>query len=171
MLTEPKIKRLRTELKERLQIDIPGSGLYLRMRKSASASLVRGVAWVIRTKREGKATRRKIGSWPAMSLAVARKHRGEMMCADDGLTTVSSTILEYSKYEGDKRKSSDQAARYLKNIKEAFGQRIISTITRAELVGEIQTFSAERGERTAAIMLSQYRHALCSLSFKLLVTR
>jgi integrase len=157
MLTEPKIKRLRTEFKERLQIDIPGSGLYLRIPKSASPSLVKSAAWVIRTKRKGKATRRKIGSWPAMSLAAARKRREEIMCADDGLTTVSSTILEYSKYEGDKRKSSDQAARYLKNIKEAFGQRIISTITRAELVDEIRMCSADRGERTAAIMLSQYR--------------
>ena len=54
MLTEPKIKRLRTEFKERLQIDIPGSGLYLRIPKSASPSLVKSAAWVIRTKRKGK---------------------------------------------------------------------------------------------------------------------
>lgn len=107
-----------------------------------------------------KATRRKIGSWPAMSLAVARKRRGEIMCPDDGLTTVSSNILEYSKYEGDKRKSSDQAARYLKNIKEAFGQRIISTITGAELVGEIRTCSAERAVPNVENVLQQ----LCSVS-------
>ena len=104
-----------------------------------------------------------------MSLAVARKRRGEIMCPDDGLTTVSSNILEYSKYEGDKRKSSDQAARYLKNIKEAFGQRIISTITGAELVGEIRTCSAERAVpnvqcRTWRTYCSNYAQSVPSAS-------
>jgi integrase len=158
MLTDSKIKDIRTTNRDQW-INDPGSrGLYLRVSRSSSPGPITTAAWVIRQKRDGKTTRNVIGHWPAMDLAQARQQSALVAGVDvRAQMSVNALSGEYDRAVLADMKSRNQVMVYVRHTKDQFGTRLVSTLRRHELVRMIQQYSKERGTRSSDRLLSYLR--------------
>ena len=176
---------------ERKEIPDPGcQGLYLIVQPSGHRS------WAVRYRANGVPTKMTLGSWPALTLAGARKAAAEALlelergndptearraakikaaaaCAD----TVTAVCEEYLKREGRRLRTVGQRVSILKRlVYPAIGDRQIDSIKRSELIRMLDKIEDRSGGRAADITLGVLRrifhwHALRADQFSSPIVR
>jgi integrase len=156
---------------QRREISDGGSGLYLILQPSGHRS------WAVRYRANGEPTKLTLGSWPALTLAGARKAAAEALhelergndptaarraaknkaaaaCAD----TVTAICEEYLRREGKKLRTVDQRVSILKRlVYPAIGDRPIDTIKRSEIIRLLDKIEDNNGQRMADVTLAVIR--------------
>jgi integrase len=136
-LTESKLRRLPSVDKDTLHGI--GDGLYLR--QSATGRLT----WLFRTKSQGHTQKRKLGVWPAMSMAAAKAEAAKLSHAgmpDNARTKDLANDWFEKVIEPNYRKQAN-AAVYCDRLIREFGHRNIGTLTTAELVKSLGNYGTQ----------------------------
>jgi integrase len=156
----------------RREISDGGSGLWLIVQPSGSKS------WALRYRDgNGRPCKLTLGSWPAISLAAARKASGialhDIAVGDDPreakkaaafkaaaakADTVVAVCEGFLKREGAKLRTVDQLAAALKRlVYPVIGDRPIGSIRRSDIVALLDKIEDERGQRMADVTLAALR--------------
>jgi hypothetical protein len=159
---------------QRREISDGGSGLWLILQPSGAKS------WAVRYRFAGRPTKLTLGSWPALTLAAARKgaaaalhdvaqgHDPAASRKDAALTaaaakanTLAAVITEYLKREGSKLRSLDQRVSILNRlILPVLGARPIEDIKRTEIVRLCDGIEDRNGQRMADVALAVLRRIM-----------
>jgi integrase len=140
-MNEKDIKALKWESDKRIGL---GNGLYLNLRKSSKT-------FIVRIQHDGKSQIITIGKHPILSLKDARVKAMNLMLKED-ISKVNVSQLKDKYWEEiviPQSKVPNQVIGYLNNIENEFGRRKVIDITRAMLVRFIQSYSKNRGARSA----------------------
>lgn len=121
-----------------------GNGLYLNLRKSSKT-------YIIQKMINGKRQVVTIGKHPALSLKDARFETMMFQRKENISNVIVSELKEkyWNEIIEPTSKVPDQVNGYLNHIESEFGHRKVIDITRAMLVKYIQSYSRERGARSA----------------------
>ncbi len=140
-MNEKDIKALKWE-KDR-QIGL-GNGLYLHLRKSSKT-------YIIRKRDRGKTQIITLGKCPTLSLKAAKLKAMEISLEKDICNKKLTELKEkyYDEIVKPFSKVPKQVEGYLNNINDEYGSRKIIDISRSDLVSFIQTYSTDRGARSA----------------------
>lgn len=140
-MNEKDIKGLKWEKNRAISL---GDGLYLNLRKSSKT-------YIIQKMINGKRQVITIGKHPTLSLKNARFKAIEFQRKDDVSTVTVSELKEkyWNEIVEPTSKVPNQVEGYLNNIEAEFGNRKVIDISRSMLVRYIQTYSHERGARSA----------------------
>ena len=157
---------------QRKEISDGGSGLWLIVQPSGSKS------WALRYRDgSGRPCKLTLGSWPALSLASARKEAADALyeiargndpakarkavaikAAAAKADTVINICESFLKREGAKLRTVDQVAATLKRlVYPAIGDRPIGSIKRSDIVALLDQIEDERGQRMADVTLASLR--------------
>lgn len=124
-LTTTTINSLKSKDKDQFHAD--GNGLYLRVSVSGSKT------FLYRSRQNGKARWVTLGSYPAMSLADARKRVVTLGSAPDKIT-VQTAYDEWVKHINKRYKSPLQITQRMgKHFTPAYGGKPVASVTRAQL--------------------------------------
>jgi integrase len=155
----------------RREIPDGGSGLYLVLQPSGARS------WAVRYRHAGRPAKLTIGSWPALTLATARKdaanalhelERGsdpaearktaKVEAAAAKANTVANICESYIRREGGKLRTVDQLVSILKrHVYPAIGDRPVDSIKRSEIVHMLDRIEDKSGTRMADVTLGVLR--------------
>lgn len=131
-----------------------GDSLYLRVRKASKI-------WIYKTSKGGKLRVKTLGKLEALRYRDAKNKVLKLQEAELVDESLCSTFIDKyyaEKVAGGKRphKRPEQAKRYLEQLKDEFGSRRVSDITKRSLVKYIQDY-AKRGARAADQMRSHVK--------------
>jgi integrase len=157
---------------QRKEISDGGSGLWLIVQPSGSKS------WALRYRDgSGRPCKLTLGSWPALSLASARKEAADALyeiargndpakakkvaaikAAAAKADTVINICESFLKREGAKLRTVDQLAATLKRlVYPAIGDRPIESVKRSDIVWLLDHVEDDRGQRMADVVLATLR--------------
>jgi integrase len=113
-----------------------GGNLYLRQSPTGR------LTWFHRSKSAGRINKRKLGVWPAMSLAAARAEAAKLntTAMPDNTRTDALADLWFERVIEPTYKVTKNAKVYSERLKRYFGHRNIGTLTTAELVANLTTY-------------------------------
>lgn len=142
-LTDTRIRAAKPGNKDQWLND--GSGLYLRIRKGGAKT------FIIRRKHQGKTEVITLGTYPTLSLKVARLKAAEYRLKQDVSNTTAGELAEQYMAEVVKRthRRPEQVQGYMdRAIIPELGERKVRDLSRADLVAVVQEYR-ERGVRGA----------------------
>jgi integrase len=159
---------------QRREISDGGSGLYLIVQPSGHRS------WAVRYRHQGVPAKLTLGSWPALTLAGARKAAAEALherergndpaatkeaaklkAAEAKADTLAAVCASYLKREGGKLRTIHQRVSILNRlVLPVLGDRPLSEIRRSEIVALLDKIEDENGQRMADVTLAVLRKVL-----------
>ena len=172
-LTAKTIENLRPR-PQRREISDGGSGLWLVLQPSGAKS------WAVRYRYDGRPAKLTLGSWPALTLAAARKNAADALhelaqgrdpvatrkaakrdAAAAKANTLAAVVAEYLKREGGKLRTLDQRVSILNRlILPVLGTRPIEDIKRSEIVRLLDGIEDRNGERMCDVALAVLRRIM-----------
>jgi integrase len=172
-LTTKTIENLKPGPRRR-EISDGGSGLWLVMQPSGRRS------WAVRYRFAGSPAKLTLGSWPALTLAAARKGAADALhelarghdpaaarkaaaltAAAAKANTLAAIVAEYLKREGGKLRTLDQRTSILNRlILPVLGARPIADIKRSDIVRLLDGIEDRSGQRMADVALAVLRRIM-----------
>jgi integrase len=172
-LTTKAVENARPGLQRR-EISDGGSGLYLLLQPSGHRS------WAVRYRFNGETAKLTLGSWPALTLAGARKaaadalhelaegrnpaaarEAAKLKVAAAKADTLIAVCEEYLRREGKKLRTVDQRVSTLKRlVYPMLGDRPIGSIRRSEIVHLLDKIEDTSGPRMADVTLAVLRRVM-----------
>jgi integrase len=188
-LTEVAVRNLKPSA-ERREISDHANGLFLVLQPSGRRS------WAVRYRYGGQPIKLTLGTWPALSLAAARKaaadaalelaegrnpakakENAKARAAEARQNTVAAICAEYLKREGKKLRTADQRVSILRRlVYPALGEMPINEVKRSDVIRMLDAVEDKVGERAADVTLAVLRrifhwHALRSDEFRSPIVR
>jgi integrase len=160
---------------QRLEISDHSNGLFLVVQPVTGRK-----SWACRYRVSGKPAKFTLGSWPALSLADARKAAADALhevargndparareaakveAAEARADTLAAVCASYLKREGGKLRTSNQRERILRRlIYPALGDRPVSEIRRSDIVRLLDAVEDANGQRMADVTLALLRRIM-----------
>jgi integrase len=156
---------------QRREISDGGSGLWLVLQPSGAKS------WALRYRYASRPTKLTLGSWPALTLAAARKTAADALhelaqghdpaaarkaaaltAAAARANTVVAVCEEYLKRESSRLRTADQRVSILRRlVYPVLGDRPVENIRRSEIVQLMDRVEDSSGQRMADVTLAVLR--------------
>ena len=133
--TESAIKRLPAVAAEKLHTC--GDGLYLRQSPKGR------LTWVYRAMTRGNPVKRNLGIYPAMSVAQAKAETAKLNLKAQPATVTSADVARdwFEKVIEPNYRVTKNIEVYVSRFERAFGRKPIQSITKPELVAELEAYA------------------------------